>query len=71
MFPQKLTMIIVRENSEVVIIYPDNDHTVDGCEIVHQLIDGRNGNIPMFLDGFQPSFLMQDFATIHCIGIHD
>ena len=56
MFPQKLTMIIVRENSEVVIIYPDNDHTVDGCEIVHQLIDGRNGNIPMFLDGFQPSF---------------
>jgi hypothetical protein len=36
--------------------------TVDGCEILHQLIGGKH---PIILDGFQPSFwtflVVQDF----------
>ena len=34
---------------------------VDGCEIVHQLIDGKH---PIVLYGCQPS-VVQDIATIH------
>ena len=34
---------------------------VDGCEILHQLIDGKH---PIVLYGCQPS-VVQDIATIH------
>jgi len=37
-------------------------NTVDGCEILHQL---KTMVYPMILFGFQPSKVMQDFATIH------
>jgi hypothetical protein len=41
-------------------------NTVDGCEILHQLIDGKH---PIILFGFQHVstilLVMQDFATIH------
>jgi len=40
---------------------------VDGCEILHQLIDGKH---PITLFGFQhvsTVLLVMDFATIHSI----
>ena len=40
--------------------------TVEGCEILHQL--KTVVNIPLFI-GFQPSKVMQDFATIHSMTL--
>ena len=40
---------------------------MDGCEILHQLICGLSMFIPLFV-GFQPSKVVQDFATIHSMS---
>ena len=37
-------------------------NTVDGCEILHQLIGSKHSTIEK---GFQPSKVVQDFTTIH------
>jgi hypothetical protein len=47
--------------------------TVDGCEILRQLIDGKHS---MILDGFQPSFWCRisqpsTVAMEHCPFIRD
>ena len=39
-------------------------HTVDGCEILHQSINGLSMFIPLFI-GFQPSKVVQDVFSIH------
>ena len=44
-------------------------HTVDGCEILHQLIDGLSMFIPLFI-GFQPSKVVQDFFHPQYVHIY-
>jgi hypothetical protein len=41
-------------------------NSVDGCEILHQSIDTKHSTIEK---AFQPSQVVQDFATIHSITI--
>ena len=52
--------------------HQDNHNTVDGCEILHQLVDGQNPLITPMTFTTLHSYLtvamyVQDFATIHCM----
>ena len=49
MIPWILTIIPVRENSEVVIIYPDNNNNSNNIYIINNNNNNNNNNIYVYV----------------------